>query len=119
MEVDEPSSSKRTKLDKGKELDGSEKANTDYSMRIIFIDEDKPITECVETLIEDEQAEEAAEESTGHNKQEEKTAVPPVQMRSYLFGKAEDVPFKSLKELKAEYMETRKHSFEQILQYLP
>jgi len=40
-------------------------------------------------------------------------------MRSYLFGKAEDVPFKSLKELKVKYMETRKHSFEQILQYLP
>jgi len=100
-------------------LEGSEKVITDDAMRIICIDEDKPITECIGTVIEDEQAEETTEESTGHKEQEEKTVVPPVQMRSYIFGKAEDVPFKSLKELKAENLETRKHSFEQILQYLP
>lgn len=84
-------------------------------MRIICVDKENPITECVRAMIEDEWEEEAAEESIGHNEQEEKTMVPPVQMRSYLFGKDEDVPFKSLKELKEEYMETRRHSFEQIL----
>jgi len=40
-------------------------------------------------------------------------------MISYIFGKSEDVPLKSLKELKAKSVETRKHSFEQIFQYLP
>ena len=39
-------------------------------------------------------------------------------MISYVVGKMEDVPFKSLIELKAEYMESRKHSFEQIFKHL-
>jgi len=40
-------------------------------------------------------------------------------MKSFVFGKAEDSPFKSLKELKMEYLEKRKQSFDQIFQYFP
>jgi len=40
-------------------------------------------------------------------------------MRSYIFGKVEDVPFKILKELKVDYLDTRKKSFELIIKYLP
>jgi len=64
MEVDEPSSSKRTKLNKGKELDESEKVSRDDAMRIICIDEDKPTSECVGTMIENEQTKEAEEETS-------------------------------------------------------
>jgi len=39
-------------------------------------------------------------------------------MRSFVFGKTEDSPFKLLKELKAECLDKRKQSFEQIFQYL-
>jgi len=40
-------------------------------------------------------------------------------MRAYVLGKTEDVPFKSLKELKEDYLETRKQSFEHKFQYMP
>jgi len=49
----------------------------------------------------------------------EKMVVPPVQLRSYLFSKVEDVSYKSLKDLKVDYMEVRKQSFEQVFQFLP
>jgi len=42
-----------------------------------------------------------------------------VQIRSFVFGEDDDSPFKSLKELKMEYLEKRKQSFEKIFKYLP
>ena len=51
--------------------------------------------------------------------QEEKTATPPIQMKSFIFGKTDDSPFKSLKELKTEYAEKRKQSLNHIFLTLP
>lgn len=39
--------------------------------------------------------------------QEEKTATPPIQMKSFIFCKNDDSPFKSLKELKTDCAEKR------------
>jgi len=116
MEVDEPSSSKKAKLKKGKQLDVLEDVSTDDAKRIICVDEDVPITKCVGTMIENEQA---AKDSTKHEGSKERIVVPQGQLRSYLFSKAEDVPFKSLKYLKENYMEARKKYFDQIFQFLP
>jgi len=63
--------------------------------------------------------EQAAKDSATAKGPKEKTVVPPVQLRSYLFSKVEDVPFKSLKDLKADYMEARNKSFDQVFQFLP
>lgn len=54
MDVDEPSSSKMTKLNKGKELDELEKVSSDDAMKIICIQEDKPTSECAGTMIDNE-----------------------------------------------------------------
>lgn len=51
-------------------------------------------------VIENEQASEPIGESVGKKKEQNKIVVPPVQMRSYVVGKTEDVTFKSLIELK-------------------
>lgn len=87
-------------------------------MNVICVDEDRLVTKCTGVVIVNEKANETVGESAGQNKKEEKAVVVPVQMRSYILGKSEDVPFKSLKELKEDYMETRKNSFEKIFQYM-
>ena len=48
-----------------------------------------------------------------------KMVVPQAQLRDYLFSKVKDVPFKTLKNLKVDYMEVRKQSFEQVFQLTP
>jgi len=87
-------------------------------MNVICVGKDKPIVEFTGAAIENEQVNEPVGESTGQKEQEEKVASPLVQMRAYVLGKTEDIPFKSLKELKVDYMETRKHAFEHIFQYM-
>jgi len=47
----------------------------------------------------------------------EKMGFP--QLRSYLFNKVRDVPYKSLKDLKEDYMEVINQSFEQVFKFLP
>ena len=79
------------------------------------INEDQPLKESIGTLIENEQA----IEPMVVKQQEEKTATPPIQMKSFIFGKTNDSPFKSLKELKTEYAEKRKQSLNHIFLTLP
>lgn len=97
-------------------MDLSERVNIDDAMRIICSNEDEPIAECCGNMIEYEQT---TKESAGAEDPKEKTVVPPVHVRSYLFSNMEYVPFKSLKDLKADYMEARKQSFDQVFQFIP
>ena len=106
MDVDEPSSLKWSKL-KGKEIVGQDEANPGTGKEIICTDADDPPIEFSGTLIEnelvtqpaDELVDQPAGESVDQSKQQETTIVPPIQMKNFVFGKTEDAPFKSLKEL--------------------
>jgi len=68
--VDEPGSLKRIKLDKGKKVEGLERANTDITMNVICFDKDNPIVEFTGAAIENEQVNEPVGESAGQKEQE-------------------------------------------------
>lgn len=56
----------------------------------------------------DESVDQPVGESVDQSKQQQTTIVPPIQMKNFVFGRTENAPFKSLKELKMEYNEKRK-----------
>lgn len=78
MDVDDPGSLKRIKLAKGKEIEGQVKANIDSSMKVIYINEDQPLTEFTGALIENEKINEPAGDPMGKKEQEEKAGIPPI-----------------------------------------